>query len=192
MIGLPLSKSMAQESQSGYRNFPITVSIQFQNFALPFKRPSFNFENIGIGIGTEVSHNSSHNWVQELEVWWSSNKNMGNGVYFITQTAWRPYLGNPFFGEIKGGIGYKIAYRPSTGYLPTENGWVTQGKKGKGMLVIPFGIGLGLHSYSDNFYTSPFVNYQFLLVRNYNPAIPLTPETILQFGSRTHFKSVKK
>ncbi|MDN3202968.1 hypothetical protein [Algoriphagus sediminis] len=181
----------AQETVKDYRNFPLTLSIQFQNFAMAFKKPSFNFQNFGIGIGTEVSHSSGHNWVQEFSIWWSGNKTMGNGLYFITQTAYRPYLGNPFFGEVKAGIGYKIAYRPSESFSPGPEGWQSRGRKGKGMLVIPMGVGVGVHPYRENFYTSPFLNYQFILVKGLNPDIPWSPETLMQFGTRNHFKSWK-
>jgi hypothetical protein len=184
-------KARSQEPMKDYRNFPITVSIQFQNFAMAFKKPTFSFKNFGIGIGTEVSHNGGHNWVQEFSIWWSGNKSMGNGLYFITQTAWRPYLGNPVFGEVKAGIGYKISYRPSDSFSPGPDGWVSRGKKGKGMLVVPVGAGLGLHSYRENLYTSPFVNYQFLLVKGLNPDIPWSPETVMQFGTRNHLASWK-
>lgn len=185
-------QAKAQELTKDYRNFPLTITIQFQNFATAFKKPSFSFENFGIGIGTEVSHTSGHNWVQEFSIWWSGNRAMGNGLYFVTQAAWRPYIGNPMFGEVKAGIGYKIAYRPRESFSPGPNGWVSQGKKGKGMFVIPAGIGLGVHSYSKGFYTSPFVNYQFLLVKGLNPDITWSPETIMQFGTRNHFESWKE
>lgn len=184
-------QSRGQEVAKDYRNFPLTITVQFQNFAVAFKKPSFSFQNFGLGIGTEVSHTSGHNWVQEFSIWWSGNKAMGNGLYFITQAAWRPYIGNPMFGEVKAGIGYKISYRPGESFSPSPNGWVSQGKKGKGMLVIPVGVGLGVHSYSESFYSSPFVNYQFLLVKNMNPDIPWSPETVMQFGTRNHFESWK-
>ncbi len=191
LFGLNAQGLQAQEAVKDYRNYPLTITVQFQNFAMAFKKPSFLLDNFGIGIGTEVSHSGGHNWVQEFAIWWSGNKNMGNGLYFITQTAWRPYIGNPMFGEIKAGVGYKIGYRPTESYSPSPDGWVSRGKKGKGMLVIPVGIGLGYHSFNQEFYTSPFINYQFLLVKGFNPDIPWSPETVIQLGSRTHFKSTK-
>lgn len=181
----------AQVSEKDFRNFPINLSVQIQNFALPFKKP-FDWKNLGFGIGTEVSHNSNHNWVQEFAIWWNKNRTMGNGLYFLTQTAWRPYIGNPVFGEIKAGVAYKIAFRPSTAWIQKDGVWQSDGKKGKGMWAFPIGIGLGVHDFKNDFYASPFVNYQFLLVKNYNPDIPLTPETVLQVGTRNHLKSWKE
>ncbi|GAB3220713.1 hypothetical protein J0A67_06125 [Algoriphagus aestuariicola] len=172
-----------------YRNFPITLTLQFQSFSLPFRNMGSNFKNLGVGLGTEVSHGGdSHDWVQEFSVFWIRNKNMGNGLYLMTQTAWRPYLGKPFFGEIKAGIGYKMAFRPSESYVQRNGEWISIGKKGKGMLAIPLGIGLGVHDYSEGTYTSPFVNYQAVFLKGYNQDIPLVPETIFQFGMRTHLK----
>lgn len=176
-------------NQKDYRNFPVIVTLQFQSFSLPFKNFGANFKNMGIGIGTEVSHSGDHDWIQEFSVMWQRNNAMGNGLYFLTQTAWRPYLGNPFFGEIKAGIGYKIAYRPIESFIQKNGEWLSAGKKGKGMLAIPVGIGMGVHSFSENTYTSPFVNYQLILLKGYNQDIPIVPETLIQLGTRTHLKS---
>ncbi len=170
-----------------YRNFPLTVSLQFHAFSMPFKNLKTNFQNIGIGIGTEVSHNSKHDWVQEFTLIWIRNKKIGNGLFFITQAAWRPYLGNPVFGEVKAGLGYHYAFRPSDSFKMQEGKWISTGKKGKGMLAIPVGIGLGIHDYSSKTYTSPFVNYQFMLIKGFNTTVPIVPETFIQVGTRTHF-----
>lgn len=184
---------MAQDtSPKDYRNFPVTITLQFQSFSLPFKKLGSNFKNMGIGIGTEVSHNGDHDWIQEFSVFWIRNKAMGNGIYLMTQTAWRPYLGNPLFGELKAGIGYKVAFRPSESWIQKDGEWISAGKKGKGMLAIPIGIGLGVHNYSDDVYTSPFINYQAVFLKGYNQDIPIVPETIFQFGTRTHFNSLAK
>ena len=43
----------AQEVFQERGNFPITLSIQFQSFGLPFKNLKHNFKNLGIGLGTE-------------------------------------------------------------------------------------------------------------------------------------------
>lgn len=184
---LSFSLKAQEEKRNDFRNFPLTVSLQFHSFSMPFKNLKSNFKNIGIGIGTEVSHNGNHNWVQEFSLIWVRNKTIGNGLFFITQTAWRPYIGNPMFGEIKAGIGYHLAFRPTDSFVLKNENWVSAGKKGKGMLAIPVGIGVGVHNYSGKTYTSPFVNYQFLLIKGYNKTIPLVPETLIQFGTRTHF-----
>jgi hypothetical protein len=184
------SATKAQDSTpKDYRNFPLTVTLQFQSFSLPFKNMGANFKNMGIGLGTEISHGGdSHDWVQEFSVFWIRNKNMGNGIYLMTQTAWRPYLGDPVFGELKAGIGYKLAFRPSESFVQKNGEWISVGKKGKGMLAIPIGVGLGIHNYSEGVYTSPFVNYQAVFLTGFNQDIPVVPETIFQFGTRTHFK----
>lgn len=190
---LAFNPLMAQDSGTkDYRNFPVTLTLQFQSFSLPFKNLKANFKNMGIGIGTEVSHNGNHNWVQEFSLFWIKNKTMGNGLYLMTQTAWRPYLGNPVFGEIKAGIGYKLAFRPSDSFIQIDGEWISAGKKGKGMLAIPIGIGFGVHNYSEQVYTSPFVNYQAVFLKGYNQDIPIVPETIFQLGTRTHFNALLK
>ncbi|MBC6366085.1 hypothetical protein [Algoriphagus sp. AK58] len=186
-------KAVAQESPTpDYRNFPVTITLQFQSFSLPFKNLGSNFKNMGIGIGTEVSHNGDHDWIQEFSIFWIRNKAMGNGLYLVTQTAWRPYLGNPFFGELKAGVGYKLAFRPSESFIQKEGKWLAAGKKGKGMLAIPIGIGLGIHDYSESVYSSPFINYQPVFLKGFNQDIPLVPETIFQLGTRTHFNKLIK
>lgn len=183
----------AQDSSlKDFRNFPLTLTIQFHSFSLPFKNLGSNFKNIGIGIGTEVSHNGGHDWIQEFSFFWIRNKAMGNGIYIMTQTAWRPYLGNPYFGELKAGIGYKKAFRPTESFIQKDGEWISAGKKGKGMLAIPFGIGFGVHDFSENDYTSPFINYQAIFLKGYNKDIPIVPETIFQIGTRTHFNSSGK
>lgn len=175
------------ENRKDYRNFPLTISLQFHAFSMPFKNFKTNFQNMGIGIGTEVSHSSKHDWIQEFSLIWVRNKSMGNGLFFLTQTAWRPYIGNPVFGEIKAGLGYHIAFRPTDSFIQKDGEWISAGKKGKGMLAIPLGFGVGIHDYSEKTYTSPFVNYQFLLLKGFNKTIPLVPETLIQVGTRTHF-----
>lgn len=190
LASLACLEAKAQDSMpKDYRNFPLTVTLQFQSFSLPFKNMGTNFKNMGIGLGTEVSHGGGiHDWVQEFSVFWIRNKHMGNGLYLMTQTAWRPYMGKPFFGELKAGIGYKLAFRPVESFVQKDGEWVSVGKRGKGMLAIPLGIGIGVHSYSDGLYTSPFVNYQAIFIKGYNQDIPIVPETIFQLGTRTHFK----
>ena len=192
LVFLLSSKTLLAQDTSpkDYRNFPVTITLQFQSFSLPFKNMGANFKNVGIGLGTEVSHSGdSHNWIQEFSVFWIRNKYMGNGLYLMTQTAWRPYLAEPIFGEIKAGIGYKLAFRPSESFIQRDGEWVSVGKKGKGMLAIPLGIVLGVHQYAEGAYTSPYVNYQAIFIKGYNQDIPIVPETIFQLGTRTHFKA---
>ncbi len=147
-----------------------------------------NFSNVGIGIGTEVSYNGKPTGVQQLTAVWYHNKRMGNGLLFYTQAVWRPSFGSSGFGELKTGVGYYYSFRPVASYKQLNGKWVSVGHKGKGMLTIPTGISLGSSSYSTDTYQAPFVSYQFLLVKDYNKDIPLVPETLIQVGSRIHFK----
>jgi hypothetical protein len=155
---------------------------------MPFKDLATNFSNVGIGIGTEVSYNGKPTGVQQLTAVWYHNKRMGNGLLFYTQAVWRPSLGSTAYGELKTGVGYYYSFRPVESYKQVNGKWISAGHKGKGMLTIPTGISLGSSSYSTDTYLSPFVSYQFLLLKNYNHDIPLVPETLIQVGSRVHFK----
>ncbi|WP_228237372.1 hypothetical protein [Allomuricauda sp. M10] len=177
----------AQSSVDNHRNFPLIVSIEFHSLSLPFKNKKPLFSNIGIGLGTEVSHNGKRNWVQEFKMVWYGNKRVGGGLLFQTQAVWRPTLFNDTYSEIKLGVGYLYAKRPKDAYQLTDNGWKNVGKKGKGMLVIPATIGLGYDTYGQGAYVSPFANYQFLLATNYNDSMPVVPFTLMGFGSRIHF-----
>lgn len=177
----------AQDNKAiDYRNFPIVVTLQFQAFAMPFKDLKSNFKNFGIGIGTEVSHNSYHNWVQKFDITWFKNKAMGSGLLFSTQVAWRPYLVSNSFAEIKAGIGYHIAFRPTESFIQKEGTWRTVQKQGKGMLAIPVGVSLGYHNYQSETFVSPFVGYQVMFLKNYNKSIPVVPMTFVQMGARIH------
>ena len=49
-----LFSAAAQHSASPeYRNFPIVLTVQFNNLAMPFKDLKSNFSNVGFGIGTQ-------------------------------------------------------------------------------------------------------------------------------------------
>lgn len=177
----------AQSSVDNHRNFPLIVSIEFHSLSLPFKNKKPLFSNIGIGLGTEVSHNGKRNWAQEFKMVWYGNKRVGGGLLFQTQAVWRPELFNDTYSEIKLGVGYLHAKRPKGAYQLTDDGWKNVGKKGKGMLVIPATIGLGYDTYDQGTYFSPFANYQFLLATNYNDSMPVVPFTLMGLGSRIHF-----
>ncbi len=169
-----------------YRNFPIVISLQFHALSMPFRDIRTNFKNIGIGIGTEVSLNGNHDWVQQFQAIWFPNKSVGNGLMFYTQFAWRPYLASDAFAELKAGAGYLIASRPVDSFRWTNNQWQPVGRKGKGMLVLPVGVSLGYNSYSADVYLAPFISYQFMLLKGYNASVPLVPETLIQAGARLH------
>ena len=180
------SNSFSQKSET-YRNFPVIVSVQFHSLSLPFRDLKSNFSNVGIGVGTEMSHSGEQNWVQQFLAAWYRNKSVGNGLLFSTQTAWRPTITGDFYTELKAGIGYYYAFRPVESYKPENGNWVLVGHKGKGMLVFPVGIGAGYSFYQTSTSFSPFVNYQLLILKGYNKSIPLVPETVIQAGTRIHF-----
>jgi hypothetical protein len=170
-----------------YRNFPIIITIQFHSLALPLKDIKTNFSNVGIGVGTEVSFNGKQDWVQQFSIALNRNQNIGNGLLFSTQTVWRPAIVDHYYGEIKAGAGYSYCYRPVESYLPENGKWVSVGNKGKGMLALLGGVSAGYDNYSSSTYMSPFVSYQFMVLKGYNKSIPIVPETLLQVGSRIHF-----
>lgn len=169
-----------------YRNFPVTISLQFHSLSLPFKHFGSNFSNFGIGVGTEVSYSGRQDWVQQFNVAWHRNKNIGNSVLFSSQIVWRPTVFDNFFSEIKAGIGYSFWSRPVESYAPVNGHWTPVGRRGKGMFTILTGVSAGYNNYSGKTYTSPFVSYQFLLFKGYNKSIPVVPETMVEFGTRTH------
>jgi len=181
-----LSARAQSDSPRGYQNFPIIVTLQFHAFATPFHDLKSNFRNVGIGLGTEVSYTGNQKFVQQLSVVWYRNKTIGNGLLFYTQPVWR--IGDDFYGELKAGIGYLVASRPSPALKPINGEWKTTRHKGKGMLTLPLGISAGynLHG-SGQAWASPFVSYQLLVVSGYNKSVPLVPETLVQVGSRIHF-----
>jgi hypothetical protein len=174
------------EDARDFRNFPIVISIQFHSLAMPFRDLKSNFRNVGIGLGTEVSLNGYSNWVQQFNIIWFRNKNTGNGLLFNTQVAWRPYIYSYSYGEIKAGLGYQIAYRPTESFVENEGKWTSAGRKGKGMLAVLTGLSLGYHEYSQDVYLSPFVSYQVVFLKNYSKSIPFMPETLIQAGLGIH------
>ena len=175
------------KTDKSYRNFPLIVSIQFHSLTLPFKNFGSNFSNVGIGLGTEVSHNGSRNWVQQFNIAWFRNKAVGDGILISTQTTWRPAIIHNVSGEIKAGIGYQYSYRPVESFRSVNGKWTSVNHKGKGMLAIPVGIGAGYNKYSENAFVSPFAGYQLIILKGYSKSIPIVPETVVELGSRIHF-----
>ena len=172
--------------ENGHRNFPIIITVQFHALALPFHDLKTNFSNIGIGIGTEFSLNGADNWAQQFSIGWVRNRQIGNRVLFYTQPLWRPTLGSNIYTEIKLGVGYAIAKRPSESYKFVDGDWISVGRQGKGLLTIPAGISIGYSDFTWNTYLSPFISYQLFLMKGYNQTIPLMPETLIQSGIRIH------
>jgi len=173
---------VSQDTQD-YRNFPVVITIQFQSFSMPFQNLKGHFRNVGIGIGTEVSHNGGHDWVQHFDLIWFRNKTMGNGLLLTTQSGWRPYISNPLYSAIKLGVAYFHSFRTDDSFQQKNGEWINVGKKGKGIFAIPTGIALGYHDYREAGYVSPFLGYQFMLTTNYAKSLPVTPWSIIQVGS---------
>jgi hypothetical protein len=176
-----------QKTGKDFRNFPLILTLQFHSLSMPFKDLGSHFKNIGFGIGTEVSHNGNHDWVQQFGIIRYRNKAVGNGWLFSTTTAWRPYIGKPVYGEVRLGIGYQLASKPSHNWVQKDGKWISAGKKGKGMLAIPAGIAVGYHDYKDNkTYAAPFVGYQVNFLKGYSKDLPIVPQTLLQAGTGIH------
>jgi len=173
------------EPGSHYRNFPLIVTLQFHALSLPFRDLKANFQNVGIGIGTEISYNGKNNWAQQFSLAWWGNRAIGNGLLLYSQVVWRPGASPGIFGELKAGAGYLYSFRPNA-YEQVNGVWKPAGRKGKGMLALPVGVSLGYDSYAKNAYVSPFVAYQFMLVKGYNDSVPLVPQTLIQAGVRIH------
>lgn len=178
-------QAYGQSEPSGYRDFPLIITLQFHCLSTPFRDIGTNFRNVGIGIGSELSYTGSPHGVQQLSILWYRNRNIGNGIMIYTQAVWRPTLGDNAFAELKTGIGYLYAFRPVDSFASKNGQWVSVGKKGKGMLAVPTGISLGAWGQQATGTTvSPFVSYQFLLISGYNDSVPIIPETIVQAGVR--------
>jgi hypothetical protein len=145
----------------------------------------FNFQNVGIGLGTEVAFNG--NAVQQISAVWFSNKAVGNGLFFYTQVVWRPVIANSdAFTELKIGAGYLIASSPTKSFKQINGEWKSAGHQGKGMFTLPVGISLGYNSFTAKTNYSPFASYQFLVLSGYNASVPIVPETLIQVGTRIH------
>ena len=180
------SKGQDTASQSDYRNFPIIISVQFQNLALPFQDLKSNFGHVGIALGTEVSLNGKQNWVQQFQAGFYLNKNAGNGFFAYTQTVYRPAIFKHFFPELKAGLGWQRVFHPVEAF-EYANGQLSSTYGGKSQLMVPLGIGVGYNNYSSKTYLSPFISYQVVPALFYNDGIPLNFYSLFQVGTRIHF-----
>lgn len=173
-------------SPGDYRNFPILISLQFQNLASPFHDLKGNFSNIGLLVGTEVSFNGKQNWVQQFQTGFFFNKNAGNGLMLLTQTVYRPTVFQHFYPEIKAGIGWQRIYHPVDSYEFQNGNWESI-PGGKSQLIVPLGISIGYNDYKEGIYLSPYISYQVIPALNYNDVIPLNFYSLVQVGTRIHF-----
>jgi hypothetical protein len=186
---LIFSASRGQHSSpTKFRNFPVIISLQFNSLAMPFKDMKSSFSNVGIGLGTAVTHSGKNNWVQEFTAVWYRNRTIGNGLHLYTQTAWHPTLSGDVHGTVSLGVGYLVSFRPVSSFRQQDGQWVDAKHKGKGMLTVPMGVGLGYYRYSEDTYASPFVSYQFVPAFGYNKSVSVIPETFLQAGTAIHPK----
>ena len=81
-----------------------------------------------------------------------------------------------------------LAMRAMKSFQRKGNDWVHVGRSGKSLLILPVGLGFGQNNFSDNTYFSPFVGYEFALLKGYNKSIPIMPQSSVQIGSRVHFE----
>ena len=174
------SFAQSEVADTDYRNFPIIVSLQFHNFALPFHDLGSNFMHVGISLGTEVSFNGKQNWVQQFQAGYYLNKEMGNGFFTYTQTVFRPTVFSNFYPEIKAGIGWQRTFHPVDAYKFEDGSYVpTPG--GKSQLIVPLGVSVGYNKYSEQTYLSPFVSFQVVPSLFYNDGIPLSFYSLFPF-----------
>lgn len=180
--------AQSEPASHHYRNFPVIVTLQFHALSLPFRDLKANLQNVGIGVGTEVSYHGKSNWVHQLGIAWWGNKAIGNGLLLYSQVVWRPGASPGFCGEVKAGAGYLYSFRPNA-YQQVNGQWKRAGHRGKGMLALPVGVSLGYDAHhATNAYASPFITYQFMLVKNYNASVPFVPQTLVQAGVRINRK----
>ena len=153
---------------------------------MPFKDLKSTFSNVGFSLGTEVAYNRRANLLQQVQIGFYRNKNAGNGLSILTQTAYRPHFG-PVFAEVKAGLGYNFAFHPNT-TLAFKNGeWQSANQRGKGLLMVPVGVSIGYQGTKTRPLLEPFVSYQFFVLQGYNPDVPILPNQLIQIGSRIHF-----
>ncbi len=182
-----VSFAQSEATEPDYRNFPIIVSLQFHNFALPFHDLGSNFRHVGIALGTEVSLNGKQNWAQQFQVGYYLNKEMGNGFFTYTQTVFRPTVFSNFYPEIKAGIGWQRTFHPVDAYT-YQDGNYSKVPGGKSQLIVPLGVSVGYNKYSEQTYLSPFVSFQVVPSLFYNDGIPLSFYSLFQVGTRIHLK----
>lgn len=176
-----------QEMRPGNQNFPLVITLEFHSLSVPLKEMLANFSNIGIGIGTELYFNNNPEWGQRFSVVWIRNKQVGNGLLFYSQAFWRPAASGDAFGELKAGLGYMLARRPVESFQKVDGEWKSVGRRGKGMLTVPLGLGLGIHTFTADRQFTHQLGYQFLVLNNYNASVPIVPETLIQVGTSTRF-----
>ncbi|OIN60748.1 hypothetical protein BLX24_01195 [Arsenicibacter rosenii] len=181
MMACGVLPGMGQPQPQGtLKNWPLTIQAGFHVLAMPLQQLDGAFANPGLSLGTELKIGRKGTFVQSVQAGFYRNLYAGDGAFVWTQTGWQPHVGPVYLG-LKAGLGWQYSFHPNK-TLAFEGGeWRGSNSAGKGMLCIPLGATLGLN------YTkaiAPFIGYQFIVLTNYNPSVPLVPTQQLQAGLR--------
>jgi hypothetical protein len=152
---------------------------------MPFKDLKSNFKHFGISIGTEVSHSSKNDWIQQFQIGFSLNKGIGNSFFMSTQTVYRPFEIDNFFPEVKMGVGWQRIFHPVETMVFKKGQW-EKAVGGKSQVIVPMGVGVSYHKYQKDTYYVPFINYQIIPSLFYNRTIPVNFYSAFQLGSNVH------
>lgn len=171
------------QAQEAMPRLSLTASVQFHSLGLPFQQMGGNFKNLGLNVGARFGWNDKGSLVQDLQLSWLSNRNVGNSWTLHTQLGWQPRLFNAVRFGPHLGLGYSWLQHPVTSFVQEDGEWVAQGQRGKGVLSVPVGLSLRL----AKGWVQPFVAYQMLLYSDYNQGVPILPNTMLQIGSQISF-----
>jgi hypothetical protein len=174
--------ALAQEIKET-RQYPIIIGILFQNFAMPLRDLESNFSHTGLSVGSEVRLNRRGTLIQNLQVGAYRNREMGNGLFAISQFVFRPTLTKRVFGELKAGLGGLRLAHPSQAWRFEEGKW-KQVTGGSFQLLIPFEVGFGLEFSTANQSISPFISYQVVPALFYNDTVPLSVYSNIVIGVR--------
>ena len=175
-----------QKLNSTNLHFPLIVSVNFQNFALPFRDLESNFSHPGFTLGTELSLNKKRTLVQQLHTGIYRNREAGNGIIAFTQFAFRPKVFTFFYTELKAGAGWQRSYHPVAAYEFEDGQWQRK-TGGKSQLIVPLGLTIGYRDKHAPARLAPFITYQVIPSLFYNDVIPLNFYSFIQIGSIIHF-----
>lgn len=167
--------------------FPLTASLEFQNFGLPFQNVPAYFTHPGLSVGTEINLNKKATLLQQVNGAFVLNKEMGSSFYLYTQSACRFRIYKPLHGEVKLGLGWQRMGHPTDAFKYVDGQW-TQVTGGKSLLIVPIGFSLSCKLKGEPA-ISPFLTYQILPSVGYDDVLPLSFFNLFQAGVRVHFKS---
>ncbi|WP_224488963.1 hypothetical protein [Robertkochia flava] len=187
IVAFSVSGQSDTSPSASFRNFPLMVSVKFQNLAMPFQDLKGNFMNIGVGLGTEVSWNKSEHWTQQFNIMYFFNRGSGNGFSVYSQMLWRPALYADVLGGIKGGIGYTWLFKPNPSMKNMDGQW-SPASRTKGMLSVPFGVYLSWNELDAETYLSSYLAYDVFLHSGFNADVPVIPNTFFEAGIGMYFK----